>query len=155
MTYVVKCFSVGVGHFRSQPGDEPCDWCVLVCGLWRYSGGYSRHGYSTAGHLFHPGGRSRVLAWEDETGVLGCTHILGAGRPVRCESMMSILTLLCDASTHLCHRSNVEVEELNHVIEKCISVLFQVGKLIIAQNCTWRSMLALLKLHCWCSLMTQ
>lgn len=62
MTYVVEYFPVGVGHFRSQSSDEPRDWCVLVCGIWRYSGGDSCHGYSPAGHLFHPGSRSRVLA---------------------------------------------------------------------------------------------
>lgn len=80
----------GISYICSQLGDQSSDRGVSVWGVRRHSSGDPRHGHCSAGHLFHPGGGSRVSAWEDETSFLGSSYFLGAGRSIRCESIMSV-----------------------------------------------------------------
>lgn len=75
----------GIGYLRSQPGHQPCHRGLPVRGLRRHAGGDPGHGHRPPGHLLHPGGRAGVPAGEDEAGVVGSAHLLGAGRPFCCE----------------------------------------------------------------------
>lgn len=89
-SWLIFIFPTGVGHFCSQSGNKPSDRCVPVSDVWRYIGGDPCHGHCPARHLFYPGSGSWIPAWEDETGLLGSPHLLGAGRPLCSESLMSM-----------------------------------------------------------------
>lgn len=75
----------GICYLRSQPGHQPGHRSLLVCDLRRHLGGDPGHGHRAAGHLLHPGGRTGVAAGEDEASVVGSTHLLGTGGPLRRE----------------------------------------------------------------------
>uniref|UniRef100_A0AAY4BFK7 Major facilitator superfamily (MFS) profile domain-containing protein n=1 Tax=Denticeps clupeoides TaxID=299321 RepID=A0AAY4BFK7_9TELE len=72
----------GLGHFRRQLGDQSGHRRVPWAGVRRQPGGGSGLGHRHAGHLLHLGGGARVAAGEDEAGVVGSSHLLGAGGPV-------------------------------------------------------------------------
>lgn len=75
----------GVGYLCGQPGHQPGHRSLPVCGLWGHVSGDLGHSHRLARHLLHPGGRTRVAAGEDEAGIVGSAHLLGAGGPLRCE----------------------------------------------------------------------
>ncbi|XP_018583805.2 uncharacterized protein LOC108919904, partial [Scleropages formosus] len=75
----------GLSHVRRQPGNQPSHRGLSVPrvrGRPRRGAGLCR---CHAGHLLHSVGCARVASREDEAGVLGGTHLLGAGRPLRSE----------------------------------------------------------------------
>lgn len=76
---LIYSLSPGVGHLCSQPGDQPGNRSLPVYGVRRHLGGDPGHRHSSAGHLLHPGGRTRVAAREDETSIMGGPHLLGTG----------------------------------------------------------------------------
>lgn len=75
----------GFRHVCGESRDEPGDRSVSQPGLRRQSGRGFGFRYRYAGHLLHPGGRARVASRENETGVLGRSHLMGASGSFRCE----------------------------------------------------------------------
>lgn len=81
----------GFRHVRGESGDKPSDRSVSQPGLRGQSGCGSGFSYRHAGHLLHPGGRTRVASGENETGVLGRSDLVGASGSVRRESVLKFL----------------------------------------------------------------
>lgn len=75
----------GLGHVCSESGDQPGHRRVPESGVWRQSGSSSSFGHRYAGHLLYPGGRARIAAGKDETGILGRPYLMGTSRPLRCK----------------------------------------------------------------------
>lgn len=75
----------GIRYLCCQPGHQSSHRSLPVGGVRRHLGGDPGYGHRSARHLFHPGGRTRVAAREDEAGVVGRAHLLGAGGPLRRE----------------------------------------------------------------------
>lgn len=72
----------GVGHLRSQPGDQPSHRRLPVGLVRRQPGGAAGHAHLPGRHRLHPASRARVAARQDEAQHLGGAHLLGAGRPL-------------------------------------------------------------------------
>lgn len=77
--------SSGLGDLRGQSGDEPGHRGLPVGQVRRQPGGPDRHGDRGGRHRLCVLRRPRVAAGQDEADVLGLPHLLGTGRPLRCE----------------------------------------------------------------------
>lgn len=75
----------GLGHVCGESGDQPGHRRVSESGVWRQSGSSSSFSHRYAGHLLYTGGRARIAAGKDETGILGRPNLMGTSRPLRCK----------------------------------------------------------------------
>lgn len=80
------CSSVsGFRDLRGEFSDESGYRSVPVRPVRRQSGGSARHHHRGGGYSVRPAGGARVPAGQDETVVVGFSHLLGAGGSFRCK----------------------------------------------------------------------
>lgn len=78
-------FVSGFCNLCSQSSDEPGYRGLSVCQVWGQPGGPGSHSGGGGRHRLRVFCRPRVTARQDAADILGLPHLLGTGRPLRCE----------------------------------------------------------------------
>ncbi|UYV81129.1 hypothetical protein LAZ67_20000122 [Cordylochernes scorpioides] len=128
VSHIVLLQSQGLCHLRSQPSHQPCPRGLPGQALHRPPGHCAGHRSGPAGCLLHPGGCPGVLTGESPAGLMGCPHLLGAGRSF-CELMAAAILVLLPTSEEIvptngceCRQALRKVGKDSMILMLCITV---------------------------------